>query len=83
MTIKLSRAVLTLLQTIADQDDGHGILFHHAPCGRWRLDGTQYTVNDRTFHPLAALGLVDIGNGHTDPVKATAAGRAYLAGGTK
>ncbi len=80
---KLSRGVRTLLQTIADQDDGHAVLFHHAPRGRWRLDGTQYTVNDRTFHPLDALGFVDIGDGRTDRVKVTAAGRAYLAGGTQ
>lgn len=83
MPITLSRSVRTLLQTIADLDDGYGVLFHSAPCGRWRLDGTHYTVNDRTFHPLSTLGFVDIGNGRTDPVKATTAGRAYLAGGTK
>ncbi|MET9082071.1 hypothetical protein ABZX77_09240 [Streptomyces sp. NPDC004237] len=78
-----SPSVLKLLQTIADNDTGDGVLFIQAPCGRWQMDGTPYTVNDRTFHPLAARDLIDIGNGHTDPVKATAAGRAYLAGAAK
>ncbi|MFI7307819.1 hypothetical protein [Streptomyces hygroscopicus] len=79
----LSRAVLKLLQTIADHDTGDGVLFVSAPCGRWQMNGTPYTVNDRTFHPLAAHGLIDIGDGRTDPVKVTATGRAYLAGGAK
>ncbi|MFK0104761.1 hypothetical protein [Streptomyces sp. NPDC091217] len=47
------------------------------------MDGTHYTVNDRTFHPLDAHGFVDIGNGRTDPVKLTTAGRDYLAGGVR
>jgi hypothetical protein len=76
-----SRAVLKLLQTIADNDAGQGVLFVSAPCGRWLMNGTSYTVNDRTFHPLTARGLIDIGDGRTTPVKVTAAGRAYLTGG--
>lgn len=76
----LSRSVLTLLQTIADRDSGDGVLFVSAPYGRWQLDGTTYTVNDRSFHPLDAYGFVDIGDGRTDPVKVTAAGRAFLTG---
>ncbi|MET8974347.1 hypothetical protein ABZX85_01885 [Streptomyces sp. NPDC004539] len=79
----LSRSVLKLLRTIADNDAGDGVPFVSAPCGRWQMDGTTFTVNDRTFHPLAAHDFIDIGDGYTDPVKVTAAGRAYLAGGVK
>ncbi|GGK65713.1 hypothetical protein [Streptomyces flaveus] len=78
-----SRAVLNLLRTIAENDTGDGVLFISAPRGRWQMDGTSYTVNDRTFHPLTARDFIDIGDGRTDPVKVTAAGRAYLAGGTQ
>ncbi|MFI1020818.1 hypothetical protein [Streptomyces olivaceus] len=78
-----SRSVLKLLQTIADNDAGDGVLFVSAPCGRWRMDGASYSVSDRTFHPLAADNLINIGNGRTDPVKVTASGRAYLAGGVR
>ncbi|MFE4577123.1 hypothetical protein [Streptomyces chartreusis] len=76
-----SRTVLKLLQTIADNDAGNGVLFVSAPCGRWQMDGTSYTVADRTFHPLTARDFIDIGNGRTDPVKLTVAGRAYLTRG--
>ncbi|MGW3493374.1 hypothetical protein [Streptomyces sp. NPDC001020] len=79
----LSRSVLKLLQTIANNDAGEGVLFVSAPCGRWQMDGSPYTVNDRTFHPLTARDFIDIGDGRTDPVKVTAAGRAYLAGGAQ
>ena len=79
MTTPLKPAARKLLQTIADNDTGHGVLFKSARAGRWQMEGSTYTVNDRTFHPLAAHDLVDIGNGHTDPVRITAAGRAYLA----
>jgi hypothetical protein len=79
----LSRTVRKLLQTIADRDTGDGVMFVSAPRGRWQMDGTNYTVNDRTFHPLVDLGFLEIGNGRTDPVRVTGAGRAYLAGGTR
>jgi isocitrate/isopropylmalate dehydrogenase len=79
MTKKLTPAALKLLKTIAAHDTGAGVAFSHAPAGRWQMDATGLTVNDRTFHPLTAADLIDIGNGHTDRVKVTAAGRAYLA----
>jgi hypothetical protein len=81
--LKLPTASRTLLRTIADNDDGHGVRFHHAPYGRWRLDGTQHVVNDRTFFPLHTHGFIDIGNGHTDPVRITDAGRTFLEGRTR
>ncbi|MEU8139018.1 hypothetical protein [Streptodolium elevatio] len=75
----LSPSALKLLRAIADHDTGHGVAFHREPCARWRLAGTFYTVNNRTFGPLVDLGLVDVGNGQTDPVTLTAAGRDDLA----
>ncbi|MCZ0983841.1 hypothetical protein O1L60_44570 [Streptomyces diastatochromogenes] len=36
-------------------------------------------MNDRTFHPLESAGLIDVGDGSTDPVRITDAGRAWLA----
>ncbi|WP_381796491.1 hypothetical protein [Streptomyces niveus] len=81
--LPLSRTVLALLRTIADRDTGSGVLFVSAPCGRWRLDGTRRVFANRTFFPLDSHGLVDIGNGHTDPVRITDAGRSHLAGGSK
>ncbi len=79
MPADLKPSVRKLLQAIADNDTGHGVLFNHARAGRWQMEGSTYAVNDRTFHPLTARDLIDIGNGHTDPVRITAAGRAYLA----
>ncbi|WLW53245.1 hypothetical protein [Streptomyces sp. YU58] len=75
----LPPAALRLLREIAQRDTGAGVAFLSAPYGRWQLDGTTYKVNDRTFHPLDAADFIDIGNGRTDRVKVTAAGRAYLA----
>ncbi|MEU5298022.1 hypothetical protein [Streptomyces umbrinus] len=74
----ITPASIKLLRTIAEKDDGHGVVFHTEPRSRWRLDGSRYTVNARTFFPLAGNGLVDVGNGSTDPVKITPEGRAYL-----
>ncbi|CAM5325964.1 MULTISPECIES: hypothetical protein [Streptomyces] len=74
----LKPAALRLLREIARADTGQGVVFMSAPCGRWRLDGTAYVVADRTFHPLDAAGYVDVGNGRTDPVRITHAGRAHL-----
>lgn len=74
----LAPASLKLLRVIAEHDDGHGVLFHTEPRCRWRLDGSRYTVNARTFFPLDSDELVDVGDGHTTPVKITPAGRAHL-----
>ncbi|WP_157251098.1 hypothetical protein [Nonomuraea typhae] len=68
-----------LLRIINDHDEGEGVEFVPAPYGRWRLAGSTYVVNTRTFRVLAARGLIDVGNGHTDPVRATQAGRDHLA----
>ncbi|MEU3399371.1 hypothetical protein [Streptomyces filamentosus] len=74
----LRPAAVTLLRTIAGLDTGAGVVFHAAPAGRWRLQGSTYAVNDRTFHPLESAGLLDVGDGDTDPVRITEAGRAWL-----
>ncbi|SED10707.1 hypothetical protein SAMN05216489_02532 [Streptomyces sp. 3213] len=76
--VLLSPATLRLLREIAQRDTGAGVAFSSAPHGRWQMDGTTYRVNARTFHPLDAADFIDVGNGHTDRVKVTAAGRAYL-----
>jgi hypothetical protein len=70
---------LKLLRTIAREDLGAGVKFEHAPYGRWRMEGSTYAVNDRTFHVLDARGLIDVGNGQSDPVRITEAGRRWLA----
>jgi hypothetical protein len=72
-----SKAALDLLALIAEQDAGEGIVFEPAPRSRWAYAGR--TFNTRTFYPLASEGLIDVGNGHTDPVKITQAGRDFLA----
>lgn len=72
----VTRTALQLLQKI-DRAGGEA-LFVNAPAGRWRMDGTSYVVNDRTFWPLSGHGLLDVGNGPGDPVKITDAGREYL-----
>ncbi len=76
--MNLTNSQLTLLKKVAAADTGKGVIFLPAPCGRWRMDGTTYTVNDRTFQPLAQDNLVDVGDGRNDPVKVTQAGRKYL-----
>ncbi|WP_405536386.1 hypothetical protein OG787_24500 [Streptomyces sp. NBC_00075] len=75
----LKPAALRLLREIGQRDTGDGVLFDSAPCGRWRLAGTAYTVADRTFYPLDSAALVNVGNGRTDPVRLTHAGRTHLA----
>ncbi|GIH95346.1 hypothetical protein ACFFMN_23580 [Planobispora siamensis] len=67
-----------LLRTIAAHDTGDGVMFDSAPRGRWRMRGSTYTVNTDTFRVLDRFGMVDVGNGHTDPVRLTDDGRAYL-----
>ncbi|TYB71182.1 hypothetical protein FXF51_01730 [Nonomuraea sp. PA05] len=69
----------TLLKTIAEHDDGDGVMFDPAPYGRWTLRGSDYAVNRSTFHTLAvARGFIDVGDGFTNPVRITQAGRDYL-----
>jgi hypothetical protein len=78
MAGQLAPGARKLLQAIADRDTGEGVRFVTAPYGRWQMDGTDYYVNDRTFHPLASRDFIDIGNGRTDPVRITTAGRRAL-----
>lgn len=85
MTPHLGPAALKLLREIAKHGDA-GVVFYYAPPGqRWRMAGTDYVVSRRTFlqittDPISAdVSLVDVGNDGEDPVRITAAGRAYLA----
>jgi hypothetical protein len=75
----LSPAAKKLLREIAKHGD-EGIVFHYtSPGQRWRMDGTDYTVTRRTFLQLSGARFIDVGGDGDDPVKVTAAGRAYLA----
>ncbi|MEV1003477.1 hypothetical protein [Nonomuraea sp. NPDC050202] len=76
---KLPPGPHTLLKTIAEHDGGHGVMFDPAPYGRWKLRGSDYAVNGSTFHTLEERGFIDVGDGRTDPVRITQAGRDYLA----
>lgn len=76
----LGPGALKLLKTIAKHDQGDGVEFEQASAGRWRMTGTTYAVNTRTFRLLDARGLVDVGDGFSDPVKLTEAGRECLRG---
>lgn len=75
---KLGPGARQLLKKIAEHDTGDGVDFESAPRGRWRMADTDYVVNVRTFRYLDSVGLIDVGNGYTDPVRLTEAGRAYL-----
>ncbi|MFF8839599.1 hypothetical protein [Streptomyces sp. NPDC015130] len=68
-----------LLREIARRDAGAGVQFELLPRRRYRLVGTDYTVNQRTFFPLTADGLVTDNEDDTAPVRITDAGRARLA----
>jgi hypothetical protein len=74
----LTRASLVLLRTIDTQDQGDGVVFIVAPRSRWTLPGTNYTVNSETFRVLGQYGLIDVGNGHGDPVRLTIVGRELI-----
>lgn len=67
-----------LLREIARRDEGHGVQFDLMPRRRYRLAGTDITVNQRTFYPLTAAGLVTDNEDDTAPVCITDAGRAFL-----
>lgn len=78
-TVLLSPAALRLLREIAKHDHGHGVAFELAPHRRYRMVGTNYVVNQRTFYPLTGNGLVTDDGDDNAPVRITAAGRTYLA----
>jgi hypothetical protein len=86
--IRLTPAAVKLLRAIAKHGDA-GVVFYYAPPGqRWRMDGTNYVVSRKTFlqvssHPVSGgVGLVDVGDDGGDPVRITAAGRAWLEANT-
>lgn len=79
---KITPSGRKLLQAIAARDEGNGVLFEVEPRSRWRLYGTSMVFNARTFRPLDALALIEVGDGHGDPVRITAAGRAAVEGRT-
>ncbi|MFD8629180.1 hypothetical protein ACFV4E_35910 [Streptomyces hygroscopicus] len=77
--VLLAPAALRLLREIARRDHGHGVAFEVAPRCRYRMVGTNYVVNQRTFYPLTGNGLVTDDGDDDAPVRITASGRAYLA----
>ena len=68
-----------LLRRIARYDTGNGVVFDVMPRRRYRLAGTLYTVNQRTFYPLTGSGLVTDNGDDTEPVRITEAGRKWIA----
>ncbi len=79
---KLTPSALKLLKAIASHDKGAGVQFETEPRSRWRLHGTSMVFNAQTFRLLDALGFIDVGDGHGDPVRITTAGRAALGSGS-
>lgn len=75
---KLTPSGIKLLKTIASRDYGNGVVFETEPRSRWRLHGTTLVFNAQTFRTLVALALIDVGDGHGDPVRITDAGRTAL-----
>lgn len=77
---KITPGARRLLKAIAARDEGVGVRFESEPRSRWRMHGTSMVFNAQTFRTLESLGLIDVGNGHTDPVRITAAGRVAVGG---
>jgi len=77
---KITPSGRKLLQAIAVRDEGNGVVFESEPRSRWRLHGTSMVFNAQTFRTLDALALIDVGDGHGDPVRITVAGRAVVEG---
>jgi hypothetical protein len=72
----MPKASRELLSLIGEHDTGAGITFETRPRSRWAY--ADRVFNTRTFYPLESEGLIDVGNGHTDPVRITDAGRRHL-----
>jgi hypothetical protein len=70
-------AVETLLRTVASAGD-KGARFDVAPRCRYRLTGTDYVVNQRSFYPLTSRGYATDGGDDSAPVKLTARGREWM-----
>ncbi|SEE85088.1 hypothetical protein SAMN05216483_6787 [Streptomyces sp. 2131.1] len=70
-------AVETLLRTIAEAGDT-GAQFKVEPRLRYRLSGTEYVVNQRSFYPLTTNGYVTDGGDDMAPVKLTDRGREWI-----
>lgn len=74
----LPAASLSLLREIDRLDHGEGVVFDHAPRGRWRSPAGR-VYNSASFHPLTGAGLIDIGGDGQDPVRISDAAHAALA----
>ncbi|MFF8696218.1 hypothetical protein ACF08W_28805 [Streptomyces sp. NPDC015144] len=70
-------AVETLLRTIAEAGDT-GAQFKVEPRLRYRLSGTEYVVNQRSFHKLTADGYVTDSGNDMAPVKLTDRGHEWI-----
>ncbi|MEV8344582.1 hypothetical protein [Streptomyces niveus] len=70
-------AVETLLRTIAEAGD-KGAQFAQAPRARYRLAGTDYVVNQRSFYPLTGGEYVTDGSNDMAPVRLTDRGREWI-----
>ncbi|MFD9394183.1 hypothetical protein ACFWBB_26625 [Streptomyces sp. NPDC060000] len=77
MPADFTPAVETLLRTIAEAGD-KGAQFQVAPRRRYRLTGTDYVVNQRSFFPLTNGKYVTDGGDDSAPVKLTARGREWI-----
>jgi hypothetical protein len=72
-------AARRLMVALDRYDEGKGVVFQQLPRNRWRLLTNGDAFTGSTFYPLERHGLVDVGNGRSDPVKITAKGREYVA----
>ncbi|MFI5990245.1 hypothetical protein ACIBAC_00125 [Streptomyces sp. NPDC051362] len=70
-------AVETLLRTIAGAG-GSGAQFAREPRARYRLSGTDYVVDRRSFFPLTGGGYVTDGGEDSAPVRLTARGKEWM-----
>lgn len=70
----LSPTVLRLLREIDALDDGSGVGSKQVRNG-WILDGSKRAYSHHTFRALDGLGVIDVGNGNTDPAKILPIGR--------
>jgi hypothetical protein len=75
---ELTPAVEKLLRTIAEQGEG-GATFEVMARLRYRLVGTDYVVNQRSFYPLTGDGYVSDNDNDSAPVKLTDKGRKWMA----
>ncbi|MFE6639587.1 hypothetical protein ACFVFT_38265 [Streptomyces tendae] len=77
MPADFTPAVETLLRTIAEAGD-KGAQFQVEPRLRYRLAGTNYVVNQRSFYPLTSGAYVTDGGDDMAPVRLTDRGREWI-----